>query len=304
MKKYHYALIALLLIGLIIYLIPVQKQTFSELYDEDPGTPQLLAQFREIPVKELEIEGVDWTYLLTGKGDRKLVFLHGMGGAYDIWWQQIENLKYDFQIISITLPEVHSVEEAVAGILAILDAEGIDKSSMVGTSMGGYIAQYFLLTHPDRLNRLVLGNTFPPNHYIAEKNAGMRRTVPFLPEWYLMRKFKENVSQVVVPASGNSALVEAYLHEQYSGYMSKQQFIGRMDVVMDYFEPKYNIVHVDVPKLIIESDNDPLITPELRSELQFLYPEAAVFSFAGQGHFPYLNQPDGYTQTLRRFLYR
>ena len=48
-----------------------------------------------------------------------------------------------------------------------------------------------------------------------------------------MKTFRNNVSEKVVPTSENSNLVEAYLHEQYSGIMSKKQFIGRFDIVLD-----------------------------------------------------------------------
>jgi pimeloyl-ACP methyl ester carboxylesterase len=295
-------LIALLLIGLIVFLLPVREKTFADLYDEDEGTIITIEKFREIPLQSLAVDGTDWNYLHTGTGERALLFLHGMGGAYDIWFQQIQPLKYEFKIISITLPEVHSLAEAVAGITAILDAEGVEKTSIIGTSMGGYIAQYFLQHHPDRLDRLVLGNTFPPNHLYKRENGGMRRLVPFLPEWFIMKKFRNNVREKVVPASENSALVEAYLNEQYSGYMSKSQFIGRMDVVLDYFDPVFDSTQVNIPKLIIESDNDPLIPPILQEAIRSLYPESRVFTFEGKGHFPYLNQPEEYTQALRRFL--
>lgn len=303
MRKGLYVLMTLVLIGAIVYLIPVQEKTFAELYTEDEGTVIVLDKFREIPTKSLEIDGTDWTYLATGSGDGSLLFLHGMGGAYDIWWQQIESLKYDYRIISVTLPEVHSLEEAIEGLIAILDAEGVATTTIIGTSMGGYMAQYFLQTHPDRLDGLVMGNTFPPNHYYKRENAGLRRLAPLLPEWYVMKKFRSNVSEKVVPASENSALVEAYLKEQYSGYMSKAQFIGRMDVVLDYFDPKYDSMQVSIPKFIIESDNDPLVPPILQEAMKFLYPESKVYTFQGKGHFPYLNQPDGYTYALKRFFH-
>lgn len=227
-----------------------------------------------------------------------------MGGAYDIWWQQISALKANYRIISITLPEVHSLAGAVQGLLQILKEEGIDKVHIVGTSMGGYIGQYFLQAQPNKVEKLVLANTFPPNHVLKEKNAGLRRWIPYLPEWFIMRGFRKNVAEKVVPTSENSPLVAAYLYEQYSGYMSKSQFIGRMDVVLDYFEPDYNIAHIGVPKMIIESDNDPLITPDLQQALKKLYPEAFTFTFQGKGHFPYLNEPDNYAGLLEKFFYR
>lgn len=301
-KRLLYLLLILLFILLIVYLRPVTKQDFATLYQGDPAIENSLATFRELPLRKLRTNGKKWNYLLTGQGDTTLVFLHGMGGAYDIWWQQIDTLQSNYQIISITMPKVHTLEGATEGVLAILNENNINKVTVIGTSMGGYITQYFLQKYPEKLNAVVLGNTFPPNHIYQERNGALRRKVPFIPAWMVMSAFRKNVSQVVVPASENSQLVEAYLHEQYSGLMTKGQFIGRMDVVLDYYEPELEAAHRAIPKLIIESDNDPLILPELQKSLKELYPEAQVYTFSGKGHFPYLNDPQQYTEVLRAFL--
>jgi pimeloyl-ACP methyl ester carboxylesterase len=304
MKKIVAYLFAFIFLSLLVfYAIPVKKRGFAELYGKgDPAVARSLAAFRETPTKTLSDGGLEWHYLVRGEGPRNLLFLHGMGGAADIWWQQIGALQSDFRIISITMPTVHSLEEAAAGINHILEAEKVDRLSIVGTSMGGYIAQYFLSQFPERIEKAVFGNTFPPNEIYREQNGGLRKLVPWLPEWLVMSQFRSNISKTVSPASGYSKLVEAYLLEQYSGLMSKQQFIGRFDIVLDSFAINRAPDRRAVPKLIIESDNDPLVYPELRSRLKQAYPEAQVFTFSGKGHFPYLNEPGDYTETLSRFL--
>lgn len=304
MKKALRYLPAVIVLSLLVfYAYPVKKQGFGELFQGgDPAVAASLAVFREHPVKRLEYEGLEWPYLLAGQGPRNLLFLHGMGGAADIWWQQIEALQPHFRIISMTLPAVHSLEEATAGINQVLEAEDVNKLSIVGTSMGGYLAQYYLSAHPDRVEKVVFGNTFPPNEIYGQENGGLRKLVPWLPEWLVMSQFRSNISKTVSPASGHSRLVEAYLLEQYSGLMSKEQFIGRFDIVLDSFAINRAADRQAVPKLIIESDNDPLVYPELRSRLKQAYPEAQVFTFDGKGHFPYLNEPEVYTEALRDFL--
>ena len=57
-----------------------------------------------------------------------------------------------------------------------------------------------------------------------------------------------------------------------------------------------------VPKLIIESDNDPLVSPNLRRDLKSLYSDAEVYTFHNEGHFPYINAADEYNRVLRSFL--
>lgn len=301
-KSFKYFLAFLLLTLLIFYALPVRQRGFEELYEGDPAVARSLAAFRQHPVKRLEHAGREWSYLVTGDGPRNLLFLHGMGGGGDIWWQQIGSLQSHFKIISPTMPAVHSLEAAAAGINRILEAENVKKLSIVGSSMGGYIAQYYLRQYPERLDKVVFGNTFPPNEIYRRENGGLRKLVPWLPEWLVMSQFRGNIAKTVSPASGHSQLVEAYLLEQYSGLMSKQQFIGRFDIVLDSFAINRAPDRQGVPKLIIESDNDPLVYAELRSRLKQAYPEAQVFTFPGKGHFPYLNDPKTYSAELHRFL--
>ncbi|MEO0571241.1 MAG: alpha/beta hydrolase [Bacteroidota bacterium] len=301
-KRGAYIIGSILILIIGFYSIPVKKKSFSEYYQGDNGIQELLSNFRERPLQSLRYQNKAWHYVSLGKGKKTLLFLHGMGGAYDIWFQQINELKTDFKIISLTLPTVHSLEEAANGIIQVLNEEDIKKVCFIGTSMGGYIGQYFLDKHPDRLEKIVLGNTFPPNGFFIKQNGGMRKIVPFLPEWLVMDNFRKNASTNVIPSSENSKLVEAYLLEQYSGLMSKRQFIGRFDIVLEHFEMNNNSNVRYIPKLIIESDNDPLITKELRQLLKENFKEAEVFTFSEKGHFPYLNQPKNYTRVLFDFL--
>ena len=46
-------------------------------------------------------------------------------------------------------------------ILAVMDAAGLDRPSVVGASEGGLMAQLFAAQHPERVDRLVLLNTHP-----------------------------------------------------------------------------------------------------------------------------------------------
>lgn len=288
----------------ILFLIPVPQKNFAELYKGSEDVVQSLENFNAQAEKTIEVNGVSWHYIVRGKKGRQvLLFLHGMGGAYDIWWQQINALENDFNIISLTLPAVNSLEQTFEGINAILAVEQVGKLSIIGSSMGGYIAQNFLKESPERLNKLVLGNTFPPNESFTEKNGGIRKVLPFLPEWLIMRIFRNSLSVKVTPFSENSPLVEAYLLEQYYGAMSKKQFIGRLDVVLDKLElGDRSQLSIQVPKLIIEANNDPLIPLQLREELKELYAEATVYTFDNKGHFEYLNAAEEYTTVLRDFL--
>jgi len=297
------ALGLLAVILLVVYFWPVPNKDFAEFSDKvDPKTRRALLDFREKhPEKSVDVDGWEWSYIAMGEGPEAVLFLHGMTGADDIWWQQIEVLAPDYKIISVTYPPVGTLEEMSRGVLAVLGAEGVDKTVIVGSSLGGYLAQYLLKTYPERVAKAVFANTFPPNELQAEKNGKLIKLLPFLPKWLVVNTFKGSFENRVYPASGNSELVLAYMLEQIYGRMSKAQIAARAKAVIDPFDPP-DPEALGIPVMIIEADNDPLVEPELRAQLKKTYPSAQVQTLHGVGHFPYLNQPEAYTKLLQDFL--
>lgn len=294
-------IIAILLLG--VYLYPVQKKDFAELSGNlPPAQRQSLLAFRQThPPQSLTVDGQDWEYVAFGAGDEAIIFLHGMTGAYDIWWQQMSELAQAYRVVSLTYPATDTLESLSRGVLAIMDAEGIPRAHFIGSSLGGYLLQYLILTHPERVQSAVLSNTFPPNDLQREKNLPLIRAVPFLPNWFVMSFFRNSIEKNIYPASGYSELVLAYMLEQVSGRMSKAQVSARAKAVIEPFTPP-DTAGAGLPLMIIESDNDPLVEPELRQALKATYPDAVVHTLNGAGHFPYLNMAETYTRLLKAFL--
>ncbi len=276
----------------------VAHRTSDQLYADVPEY-RSLARFREEQkLRGLRVDDYVWRYVSFGSGDRTLVFLHGMAGAYDIWWQQLEAFADGFRVVSFTYPAVQTLAGLRRGIMAVLDAEEVGRFSVIGSSLGGYLAQYLVATDDGRIDRAVFGNTFPPNDLIEAQNGRTAAVGGLLPERIVMYGFRRSVTTSVIPAAGGSGLLRAYLLEQSSGQMSKAQFLARYRCVIDPFQA----VDPPMPHLIIESDNDPLVSRELREMLRRTYPDAAVHTFHHTGHFTYLNAPGQYTDVLREFL--
>jgi len=59
----------------------------------------LLAFRNEHPPQQIEVEGVAWEYISFGQGDETILFLHGMTGAADIWFQQMVAFGEDYRVI-------------------------------------------------------------------------------------------------------------------------------------------------------------------------------------------------------------
>lgn len=290
----------LLIAILFLYLWPVPHPSAAEIYaNVAPQTVQALTAFRQAhPLKTLEVEGIHWEYIAVGQGEEAVIFLHGMTGAADIWWRQISALEGQYRVIAVTYPAVSTLAEMERGVLAILNAEGVGEFNVVGTSLGGYFAQYLVAKHPDRIRRAVLANTFPPNDLLAEKNKAIGAVLPYLPEWLVMSVLRGSFRNGIYPASGYDELTLAMLSEMGYGRMSKAQVVGRYRCVIE----KFDAPTPRMPVMILEAANDPLVEPALREQLTAAYPKAIVHNLGAVGHFPYLNVPETYTRLLLEFL--
>jgi maspardin len=293
----------IIIIILVIYFRPTPKASFQKIYANVPAdTSQSLQAFRcSHPLSKIIVEGMPWNYISLGQGPETILLLHGMAGGYDIWWRQIEALQDRFRIIAPTYPPLQSLAKLKIGLMTILERQQEHKINVVGSSLGGYLAQYLVADQPDRINKAVFANTFPPNNIISEKFGKLKWLLPLLPQWTVMRNFRKSTVEKIYPAAGNSELVLAYLLEQFQSGMSKAQAAARFRCVIDYFEPP-DIQSSGMPALIIESDNDPLVEETLREMLKATYPSAVVKTLHDAGHFPYLNRADEYTKILEAFF--
>lgn len=268
----------------------------------DVDTRRALETFRaNHPPQLITIERMNWEYLATGQGKETILFLHGMTGAYDIWWQQINALQERYRILSVTYPAIHTLEGLTRGILTILEREHITQVHLAGTSLGGYLAQYFLAQYPSLIQRVCFGNTFPPNDLIAHQNRWIGMALPFLPESVVLASVRKNIVDSIYPAANRSELVLAFLLELLKDRMSKAQFVARYHCVVEPFSIPV-LQSLGIPAMIIESDNDPLVAEVLREQLKATYPSATVRTLHHVGHFAYLNEAPTYNRLIEEWL--
>ena len=263
--------------------------------DQDPV--RRLAAFRQrFPAQTLQLGGVRWRYHELGAGPA-LVFLHGLVGSGEVWFQQLLAFAGAYRVLAPTLPPYGSLDELTVGVWRWLDRLGVERLQLVGASLGGLVAQHMVATQPERIERVVFSNTFPPGH--PEIVRGRWRLVlgRVLPSPLLFAYLRRSLRRVAGVEPGER-LLRAYLHEQYHGGLSRTELLARLACVYDDVE----IAPIRMPHAIIESLDDPLMSRALRADLKRLYPRAWVYTFKRGGHFPYLTQPKEYNQALVAFL--
>ena len=120
-------------------------------------------------------DGIRLHYEEAGSGT-PIVFVHEFGGDHRSWEPQLRQLARRHRCVAFAargyppsdVPEsveAYSQARAVADIVAVMDAAGIDRAHVVGLSMGGFAALHLALEHPDRARSIVVAGT----GYGAEK---------------------------------------------------------------------------------------------------------------------------------------
>ena len=97
------------------------------------------------------------------KGSPTILFLHGGVINRHMWGPVMDVLDPQYECIAIDLPghgdladRPFSIQSSVDTVRRALETHTIEDVSMVGLSLGGYVAQAVTAAHPDRVKGLVL----------------------------------------------------------------------------------------------------------------------------------------------------
>ena len=134
------------------------------------------AQTNAPVAKEIVVFGQKIHYVEAGSGPT-VILLHGLGGSSQVWQLNIPALAEKFHVIApdqigFGKSDKPLVNYRIRTYVDFLDQFckqlNIQRASLVGNSMGGWIAAHFAATFPDRVEKLVLvdaGGYAPPKDF-------------------------------------------------------------------------------------------------------------------------------------------
>lgn len=150
----------------------------------------------------INANGLDFHYQRTGSGP-DAVLIHGLTGDLSIWMlcgamdalgRTHRTTAYDLRghgYSAVPRADYTSADQA-ADALAIMDALGIEKASLVGHSFGGVIALHAAATAPERTTALVL----------SDPSFAALRHLEDLNRWGHWQNFRDEASRAGVELSG------------------------------------------------------------------------------------------------------
>ena len=246
---------------------------------------------------------------IDGRGGRWVTFVTGIANDLTLWDGQVPALAGDFRILRYDL-RGHGGSEATGGdysmallvedLKALLDAQKIQKTSLVGLGLGGALAQAFAIEHPDRLDRLMpccCRARMVPDfaamwHKLREtvRQNGLETIVePTVQRWF-SEDFKAAHPEVLDKVR---KMIRGTAQEGYLGVTAA--FLG-LDV-----EDKLN--NIRATTLYLSGANDHLGgPPALMQGLSGKVKGARHVSVPNAAHIANIQNPEGFNRVLGEFL--
>lgn len=239
-------------------------------------------------------------YTEAGQGD-PLLLLHsgGMSGAE--WTPQVALFARQFRVIipdhlghgrSPMVAETLTITDLGRAALELLDELGLPQTSLVGSSLGGAVALWLTVHHPDRVNKLVLYRVGYRKD--AASHAGTR--------------------SMADPAYWRGVGMHRWLsdiHQPQGGPEAWQTVIRRVSEALnpettDHFHDLETLRRIAQPTLLIVGDRDPVAPLEQILEMFRTMPNAGLWVMPCATHVTASNtwRAESFAVEVTRFLQR
>ena len=228
------------------------------------------------------------SYIDEGRGEPFLI-CHGITGGYDQGFDVMSGRTDDYRIIAPSrfgypgtdIPDNATVDMQVEAYIELLDELGIEKTFVTATSAGGTVAQRFALMHPERCRGLILYcSGYPAQEKPSEPASGMTGPPAFFCNdfamWMISPLFKpmmgmeRNVIKQIIPMKERKAGIV------FDGDVVNKDHINNYD--------NYDLKNIQVPVLIIHSEDDKLADSEKAKYWSKEIPNCKSVFFSGGGH--------------------
>jgi pimeloyl-ACP methyl ester carboxylesterase len=263
-----------------------------------------------------DVEGVRTRTLEAGRGPAVLL-LHGRGGHLENWSRNIVPLSRHFHVIALDMlghgytakPSIdYTIGNYAAHVLAFLRARGMDRVSMVGQSLGGWVAAWLAQEQPQRIEKLVLVNTngfcLIPAEVVGKIRQSSRAAVESPTPDSVRRRFQplfldpnlitEELVRIRLDIYRQAEMKNAM--ERIVGSELEPENQGKFELTAE------RLRKIAVPTLILWSSHDPLLPWQEAHRYQQTLPDSRFHLLENCAHWPQYENPQEFNRIVGEFL--
>jgi pimeloyl-ACP methyl ester carboxylesterase len=250
-----------------------------------------------------------------------VVFIHGLAGCWQNWLENIPRFAERHRVVAVDLSgfglsELPREEISIPGYGRFVDAFlgqiGVESATLVGNSMGGFIAAETAISHPSRVEKLVLvsaagGPALRERNNQSEARV-MRAARMFAPIAAAAIARREHMIRrprlrrmLLLKIVRHPELIEPELCFEVASGGNKPGFLHALQAILDYdFEDR--IGEISCPTLIVWGRNDEIVPVEDAYEYERLIPGSRKVIFEDTGHVPMLERPERFNALVEEFV--
>ena len=253
------------------------------------------------PERTLDVRGIPTHMFEAGASSSPpLLYLHGTFLG-NLWLdfhlaltQQLHVFAPDTPGFGLTArPDwMRDMSDYVLYFRDLLDTLGLEKVTLVGHSLGGWMAAELAVWYPERVEKLVLTNA-----------AGIRVKGSPIADLFAM-----NAQEVMMACFDDFAaaapLMPAELNVDYMIGQYRQLTTLASLAWNPSYDPKLErrLARITCPTLIVWGEHDRLIPPVYAEAFQRAIPGSEVAMLSGTGHMPMFEQPQEWSRVIVEFL--
>jgi pimeloyl-ACP methyl ester carboxylesterase len=245
----------------------------------------------------IDRDGVTIRYEAHGRGP-PLLLTHCFGSTMRLWDRQVAEFAGRHRIILWDIrghggsgdpvdPAAYSQELTVGDMAAILDACGIERATVGGMGLGGYMSLAFHATHRDRVEGLILSDT----------GAGFRNHEARTAWNHRARSRAHNLEMKGMAALGGGREVRFAVHRSALGLAAaaRGMLVQSDSLLLD------SLPTIAVPTLIVvgANDGDHFATSNMMAAV---IPGARRVVIQSAGAIPNIDQPRSFNRAIGAFL--
>jgi pimeloyl-ACP methyl ester carboxylesterase len=192
----------------------------------------------------------------------------------------------------------YAMRDFAADAIAFMDAMGLDRATVVGHSMGSFIAQQVALSAPERVERLVLIGAGPSVHAVeglSELEQAVETLGDPVPEAFV-REFQASTFHQPVPSAYMDRVVAE--SRKVPGHVCRKTLAGMLGSSLPAHLP------IGVPTLIVWGEEDLYFRRASQETLLALLPQATLEVYPETGHATHWERPEWFARDLAAFIAR
>lgn len=260
-------------------------------------------------------DGVDIQVLEAGAGPA-LIVLHGFSGAKEDFTEHVDRLSRAHRMVLFdhrghgesgkpTDTGAYSLARLAADTLEIADGLGIERFRLLGSSMGGMVAQHVVLEVPERVEALVLVNTWPgpfPGATPADARRAGRLALDAGVE--VLWRAQSDGDPTSTPAH-ERLLRERPGHQEFGDRkflaQSPHMYAALVEELVTRPDLGDDLRSVRCPTLVVVGEEDAAALPGCLALAEAI-PGARLARIPDAGHSPQFENPASWAHTVCAFL--